>query len=928
VNANSSPGPDLIKFNIPGTGPFTIRPLTVLPEIIDPVVIDGYTQPEASSVTSTLLIQLDGTNLGTGSNGLTISASNCVIEGLVINKFPGNGVQINSGTRNWIRANSIYNNGMHSIELTNNANNNPISPILDKTVINLNEIHISGKVNSGVPGKDFILDFFASKLTDKNGNGEGQTYLGSTTVTTGADGVAAFTDRIFPYKTIYGDIITATATDYDKNSSKFSLPMGGLPDQKLNNIAFDYYVNPDNVPNAGPDAIVEAVKAAFSTWNGISTANIAFNYVNKTTEKYAHIDGENIVSFSDDQYEFGEWVLAITAKTLELGATDAETKIMDADIIFNPYFVKHQEWNFGIADDMPNVGYFDIQSITTHEIGHILGLLHSGVHNATMWFEMQQGIDSRSLEQDDKSWASYKYPSGSASSFGSISGKITYGYDGNPVAGALVLAINTVSKDTIHGYSNADGTYIVPGLSAGSYNVYIEPLDGSVRNRPLYPRNISLYIYSNTVYTDYPGEFYSGVKENSVEITDVNSPVTVNNGSGTSGINFVTNMDVTPPAVVAVTPPDLKMSQDIIIKFSEPVGISTFSGTTCYLIKSGDTKSIGGTYRVLGSQTSIVLFTPGDMLNYSTDYTLHITTGVADLAKIPNSLSAEYKFSFKTGQGDKIPPTIVDIIPDNNATGIFVDQKIMVFFSEPMNKTSVENSLSLNPAVNHSLSWNSESSILTFIPSPTTGYQEGTNYTLTISTGAKDVSGNAMTSNVSSSFTIVPVAIPTIKYLGPGNNATAVTVTTPVVVDFSEPIDTLTITSVSFRLLKGSATGIPVQGRFEFLNDRSRVVFRPYTDLDFSQSYFIVLTDGIKDVSPNVGTLEASTSTFTTADKPLAPVIDFIDPPSAHVGAEIIIGGKSFILGSGESIIMPANISHAVKAMENFKMVLTMIRSN
>jgi quercetin dioxygenase-like cupin family protein len=44
--------------------------------------------------------------------------------------------------------------------------------------------------------------------------------------------------------------------------------------------------------------------------------------------------------------------------------------------------------------------------------------------------------------------------------------------------------------------------------------------------------------------------------------------------------------------------------------------------------------------------------------------------------------------------------------------------------------------------------------------------------------------------------------------------------------------------------------------------------------------------------------------------------------------AEIIIGGESFILRSGESIIMPANISHSVKAVENFKMVLTMIRSN
>ena len=43
---------------------------------------------------------------------------------------------------------------------------------------------------------------------------------------------------------------------------------------------------------------------------------------------------------------------------------------------------------------------------------------------------------------------------------------------------------------------------------------------------------------------------------------------------------------------------------------------------------------------------------------------------------------------------------------------------------------------------------------------------------------------------------------------------------------------------------------------------------------------------------------------------------------------EIIIGGKSFFLKAGQSIIMPANITHAVKAVDKFKMVLTMIKSS
>src|SRR6516164_6249446 len=54
LSANSSVNvPDVINFNIPGTGPFTITPLTALPTATDPVVIDGYTQPGASPNTLT-----------------------------------------------------------------------------------------------------------------------------------------------------------------------------------------------------------------------------------------------------------------------------------------------------------------------------------------------------------------------------------------------------------------------------------------------------------------------------------------------------------------------------------------------------------------------------------------------------------------------------------------------------------------------------------------------------------------------------------------------------------------------------------------------------------------------------------------------------------------------------------------------------------
>jgi quercetin dioxygenase-like cupin family protein len=42
--------------------------------------------------------------------------------------------------------------------------------------------------------------------------------------------------------------------------------------------------------------------------------------------------------------------------------------------------------------------------------------------------------------------------------------------------------------------------------------------------------------------------------------------------------------------------------------------------------------------------------------------------------------------------------------------------------------------------------------------------------------------------------------------------------------------------------------------------------------------------------------------------------------------AEITIGGKPNFLTSGQAIILPANIPHAIKANEQFKMMLTIIK--
>ena len=102
LDANANPGADDIVFQIQASGVQTISPPTRLPNISDPVTIDGYTQNGASKNTlfdgdnAVLMIQIDGTNGGAGFNGIgfQITGGSTTIRGLVINRFQAYGIQI------------------------------------------------------------------------------------------------------------------------------------------------------------------------------------------------------------------------------------------------------------------------------------------------------------------------------------------------------------------------------------------------------------------------------------------------------------------------------------------------------------------------------------------------------------------------------------------------------------------------------------------------------------------------------------------------------------------------------------------------------------------------------------------------------------------------------------------------------------------
>jgi len=67
-------------------------------------------------------------------------------------------------------------------------------------------------------------------------------------------------------------------------------------------------------------------------------------------------------------------------------------------------------WNWECGPTNPNYNEYDIESVVCHELGHVLGLGHSSVTQATMYAYINSGDASkRTLHSDDIAGLNYLY---------------------------------------------------------------------------------------------------------------------------------------------------------------------------------------------------------------------------------------------------------------------------------------------------------------------------------------------------------------------------------------------------------------------------------------------------------------------------------------------------------------------------------------
>jgi hypothetical protein len=222
--------------------------------------------------------------------------------------------------------------------------------------------------------------------------------------------------------------------------------------------------------------------------------------------------------------------------------------------------------------------------------------------------------------------------------------------------------------------------------------------------------------------------------------------------------NFTTGAtpDVTPPVVSSSDPANsatsVALSKIVTVTFNEamdPLSITT----STFTLKHGTTV-VSGTVSYTGTQAS---FVSSGNLTPSTVYTGTITTGAKDAAG--NALASNYTFSFTTSAAaDVTPPTLVSITPASSATGVSTSQVIGITFSEAMTASTINTTTFTvkqgTTAVAGTVGYSGTTATFT----PSAALSAGTVYTAAISTGAKDLAGNALAAVSSWNFTTAGTA--------------------------------------------------------------------------------------------------------------------------------------------------------------------------
>jgi hypothetical protein len=351
--------------------------------------------------------------------------------------------------------------------------------------------------------------------------------------------------------------------------------------------------------------------------------------------------------------------------------------------------------------------------------------------------------------------------------------------------------------------------------------------------------------------------------------------------------------DTTPPTVTGTIHVNgatgVAINSSVGATFSEGMNPLTITNLNLTLKEKTAGTAVTGTVSYSGVSA---VFTPLNPLKALTEYTVTVKGGVGGVEDlVGNPMTSDFVISWTTAAtADTTPPTVIGTINADGAVNVATNTKVGATFSEGMDPLTITNLTFTSKetlsavAVAGSLSYSGVNAVFT----PTNILTPNTKYTSTIKSGvggAKDLAGNAMTSDYVWSWTIgaaPDIILPTVLSTNPDNLAVGVCINKTINATFSESMDPLTVTTDTFKL--AVTAGASVTGVVAYDSLTNIATFKPIADLigTPATNYSVTIkggASGVKDVVGNalavdkVTTFTTNASTCTTAPalKAVAP---------------------------------------------------------
>ncbi len=409
-------------------------------------------------------------------------------------------------------------------------------------------------------------------------------------------------------------------------------------------------------------------------------------------------------------------------------------------------------------------------------------------------------------------------------------------------------------------FSPINGAEEVP-VNTNIVLTFSEPIDlGSIDNSTLsltatgsnLPINGTVSVDGNKVTLDPSQDLIFETSYNisvASTLTDL-AGNTLNIGT-TSTFITASEPDEQAPTVISVEPENeaigIAIDTNILVNFSEPIDITSVSDASVILRTPAFSNNIQAQVTIDGS---VMTIDPTVDLEGGSEYTLILGTGLLDLAG--NELDEEVVSTFITEFLDEEPPTVVSIVPENDAKRIELEANIVVTFSEAIDMNSVTaESVGLtiqNNSDRLSINVSIENNILTVDPELV--LEEGTSYSLTVETTVTDLAGNELAEIFTSGFTTLSSdnTGPTIQNYSVANNEMAVPVDASITITFDEPIEENSLPgNIQIRLIGTTNVFLDLVSAVEGNN----VIVTPVEPFEEGTQYALnVLTD-LTDLAGN-----------------------------------------------------------------------------